>query len=180
MSKAVPFQTIQFSISTQFKCKYSLSKTFLFQSIPLSQTVLIQTIQSSISIVFVHKQLNVKTVLFQTIQFCISKYFNSIWPIDRLPPGANTPGQSEHGSYDNEGVLCIPQSSCITETSPSDCLVSYTGHSLGGGLPLCRGAVCVFYSLPSRLGKQMIWNLQKNVWCVWRRCFIKKSCLQMS
>ena len=24
MSKTVPFQTIQFSISTQFKCKYSL------------------------------------------------------------------------------------------------------------------------------------------------------------
>ena len=35
MSKTVPFQTIQFSISTQFKCKYTvyLSKIFLFKSI---------------------------------------------------------------------------------------------------------------------------------------------------
>ena len=50
MSKIVPFQTIQFSISTQFKCKYSLIvKIFLFQAIPFSQTVLIQTIQFSIS-----------------------------------------------------------------------------------------------------------------------------------
>ena len=41
-------------------------------------------------------------------------------------------------------------------TSPSDCLVSYPGHSLGGGvLPLCRGAVGVFYS-PSRLGKRHV------------------------
>ena len=44
-----------------------------------------------------------------------------------------TPGQSEPGSDDNEGVLCIPQSSSITGTSPSDCLVSYPGHWLAGG-----------------------------------------------
>ena len=49
MSKTVPFQTIHFSISTQFTCKYTvyLSKTFLFQAIQLSQTVLIPTIQFS-------------------------------------------------------------------------------------------------------------------------------------
>ena len=28
-------------------------------------------------------------------------------------------------------ILCIPQSSSITEASPSDCLVSYSEHSLG-------------------------------------------------
>ena len=51
MSKTVPFQTIQFSINTQFKCKYTvqLSKTFLFQAILFSQIALIQTIQFSIS-----------------------------------------------------------------------------------------------------------------------------------
>ena len=51
MSKTVPFQTIQFIISTQFKLKYTvyLSKTFLFQAIQFSQTVLNQTIQFSIS-----------------------------------------------------------------------------------------------------------------------------------
>ena len=44
MSKTVLFHTIQFSLSTQFKCKYTVkfSKTFLFQAIQLSQTVLIQ------------------------------------------------------------------------------------------------------------------------------------------
>ena len=47
-------------------------------------------------------------------------------------------------SNGNEGVLCIPQSSSITETSPSDCLVSYTGHSLGRGLnPLQKCCQCI-------------------------------------
>ena len=43
--------------------------------------------------------------------------------------GATTPGQSEAGSDGNEGVLRIPQSSSITGTWPSDCLVSKLGHS---------------------------------------------------
>ena len=43
------------------------------------------------------------------------------------------PGQSGLGSNGNEGVLCIPQGPSITGTSPSDCFVSYPGHSLGGG-----------------------------------------------
>ena len=47
--------------------------------------------------------------------------------------GATTPGQSGPGSDGNEGVLCIPQSSSIIGTLPSDCLVSYPGHSLVGG-----------------------------------------------
>ena len=38
---------------------------------------------------------------------------------------ATTPDQNGPGSDGNEGVLCIPQSSCITEAKPSDCLVSY-------------------------------------------------------
>ena len=46
--------------------------------------------------------------------------------------GATIPGQSEPGSIGNEGVLRIPQSPRITGTSPSDCLESYPGHSLGG------------------------------------------------
>ena len=66
--------------------------------------------------------------------------------------GATTPGQSEPGSDGNEGVLRTSQSSSITGTSPSDCLVSYPGHTLAGEvLPLCREVVSVFYS-PSRLG----------------------------
>ena len=57
-----------------------------------------------------------------------------VWPIDRTPLDAITPGQSRTGSDVNEGALRIPQTSRITGTSPSDCLVSYPGHLLVGGL----------------------------------------------
>ena len=60
--------------------------------------------------------------------------------------GATIPGQSGPGSNGNEGVLRIPQSSSITGTSPSDCLVLYPGHLLGEVLTLSREAVGVFYS----------------------------------
>ena len=43
-----------------------------------------------------------------------------------------TLGQSRPGIDGYERVIHIPQSSSITETSPSDCLVSYPGHSLRG------------------------------------------------
>ena len=107
---------------------FNYQKTFLFQAIQFSQIVLIQT-----------------------IQLIISMQFSSVWPIDRTLSGATTLGQSGPGSDGNEGVLCIPQSSSITGTSPSDCLVSYPGHLLWGVLLICRGAVGVFYS-PSQLG----------------------------
>ena len=67
-----------------------------------------------------------------TFQFNISTQF---WPIGRQWSGATTLGQSGPGSEGSEGVLCIPQSSCITGTSPLDCLVSYPGHSLGESYP---------------------------------------------
>ena len=44
--------------------------------------------------------------------------------------GATTPDQSGPRSNGNEGVLCIPQNSSITGASPSDCIVSFSGHSL--------------------------------------------------
>ena len=87
------------------------------------ETVVLQTIRFSISIVFVYTQLNVKTVLFQTIQFSICTQFSSIWPIERT--GATTPGKSGSRSDGNERILCIPQSSSITNTTPLDCLVLY-------------------------------------------------------
>ena len=49
---------------------------------------------------------------------------SSIWPIDRTLSDATTPGQSGFGSDGNEEALYIPQSSSITQTSPSDSLVS--------------------------------------------------------
>ena len=56
---------------------------------------------------------------------------SSIWPIDRTLSDATTQGQNGPGSNGNEGVLCLPQSSSITEASPLDCLVSYLEHLLG-------------------------------------------------
>ena len=54
------------------------------------------------------------------------------------------------GSYGNDGRLCIPQSPSITGTSLSDCLVSYLGHSLGGGLtPLQRCSQCILKPQPT-------------------------------
>ena len=57
--------------------------------------------------------------------------FYSIWSIDKTLSGATTLRVSGPGSDGNEGVPCISQSSSITGTSPSDCLVSYPEHSLG-------------------------------------------------
>ena len=51
--------------------------------------------------------------------------FISTWPIDRTLSGATSPGHSGPGSDGNEVVLRIPQSSGITVTSSSECLVSY-------------------------------------------------------
>ena len=45
--------------------------------------------------------------------------FSSIWPIDKTLFDANSPGHSRPGSDSNEGELRIPQSSSITEASPS-------------------------------------------------------------
>ena len=76
-----------------------------------------------------------KPILFQTIQFSIRMQFSSIWPIDRTLSGVITPGQSGPGSDGDEGVLCIPQNCSITGVTSSDCLVSYTGHSLKESYP---------------------------------------------
>ena len=84
---------------------------------------------------FVYTLLNEETVLFQRIKFSMSSQSSSIWPIDRTLLGATTPGQSGLGSDGNKRVLCIPQNSSITGTSPSDCFVSYAGHSLGKSYP---------------------------------------------
>ena len=88
-----------------------------------------QTIHSNIITIFVYTQLKVTTGIFQTIHFNISIQFSSIWPLDRVLSGATTPGQSRPGNGGIEGLLCITQSSSITRSSPSYCLVSYAGHS---------------------------------------------------
>ena len=67
------------------------------------------------------------------IQFSISTHFSSILPIDRTLSGATSPNQSGPGRDGNKGVLPVSQSASITGTSPTDCLVSYAGHSLERG-----------------------------------------------
>ena len=60
---------------------------------------------------------------------------SSISSIDKALSDATTPSQSGPGSDGIEEVLRIPQSSSITGTSPSDCLISYLGRSWGGSYP---------------------------------------------
>ena len=100
-----------------------------------TQTVLFQTIQFSISTYFCLHTVKCKDSSFQTIQFCEIIEFRSIRPIDRTFSDATTPGKSGPGSDGNDGVQRISQSSSNTELSPSDCLVSYLGHSLGEFYP---------------------------------------------
>ena len=65
----------------------------------------------------------------------------------------STPGQSEPGNDGNEGVLRIPQSTSITETTPLDCLVSYKGQLLFvvvvGLNPLQRFSRCILLPQPT-------------------------------
>ena len=64
--------------------------------------------------------------------------------------GATIPVQSGPGSTGSEGVLRIPQSSSITGTSPSDCLVLYPGGSLGGVVTsLQRCSRCIVQPQPT-------------------------------
>ena len=126
---------------------YGVSTLFWLFNAESSHFDKFQTIQFR-KIFLVYTQLNIKT-----IQFSISTQFSSIWPIDRTISGATTPGQSKPGSDSNERVIRIPQSSSITGTSPSDCLVSYLGYSLvGGGLtPLQRSSRCILPPQPTGL-----------------------------
>ena len=127
---------------TQLNVKRVLFQTIQFNvcTVSMSKTDLFQPIQFSIS-----TQFTCKTVLFQAIQFSISTHFSSIWPYQvRVDLG-------------NEGVLCISQSSSIAGTSPSDCLVSYSGNSLGwGAYPQQRSSRCIQKLQPTGQFKTLI------------------------
>ena len=140
--KKIPFQTIQFSISTQFKCKYPvyLSKTFLFQAIQFSQTI-----QFSI---------RMPLVLFNL----------SIGPYQVLPFRARV----NLGAMAMKGCSAFPKAAASLE--PHHQIVwNHIQDTLwdGGVLPLCRTAVGVFYS-PSRLGDYIIvynvLGLDRDTW----------------
>ena len=82
--------------------------------------------------------------------------FSSIWPIDRTLSSATTPSQSGPGSNGNEVVLYIPQSSSIAETSTSDCLVLYPGHSLMGGSYPSAEVQLVYSTTPANWAKTIL------------------------
>ena len=100
-----------------------------------------------------------------------------IWPIVRAVSGATTLSQSRPGSDGKDRLLYIPKSASITGTSPSYCLISYSGHSLGESYPSAEMQSDVFCS-SSRLGhflKQWCWRgywfLGHFCWSLARRYF---------
>ena len=84
------------------------------------------------TIVFLYLQLNdndklisVLFIYFCTWSYQIQIFLNkSIWPMHGNLTGYTTPGQSELGSYSNEGVLYVPKIP-KTVATPSDSFVSY-------------------------------------------------------
>ena len=66
--------------------------------------------------------------------------------------------QSGPGSDGNEGMLRIPQSSNTAGTSPSDCLVSYQGHSLGAGSYPSAEVQSVYSTAPADWAKYSLGN----------------------
>ena len=91
--------------------------------------------------------------------------FSPIWPIDRTLSDATSPGQKELENDGQEGVLKILQSSAITGTSPSNCLVSYRGHSLWGyyslaEMQLVYSTAPVLYSHPQHHNDTIIKQTQ--------------------
>ena len=146
--KLIRFQTIQFSMNIVFVYKRSNVKTVLLQTMHFSISIHFQCQKQSY-----YKQFSlakVQTDLFKTVQFSISTQFSSIWPIDRTLSGATNPAQSGQGNDGTGGVLCIPQSSCITGTSPSDCFVSKQDPRWGSLTPLQRSSRCILQPQPTK------------------------------
>ena len=77
--------------------------------------------------------------------------------------GATTLSQSGSGSNSNKGVFHIPQSSSITGTSPSNCLVSYPGHSFGESYPSAEKQL-VYSTAPADWAKIVSCPIQDTHW----------------
>ena len=63
-------------------------------------------------------------------------------------------GQNRPGSNGNVGVPRIPQGPSITGISPSDCLVSYPGHSLEWGSYPSAEVQLVYSTAPANWANQ--------------------------
>ena len=89
---------------------------------------------------------------------------SSIWPRHGTLLGATTPGQNEPKSDCNKGVLRIPQSSSITGTSPSDCLVPDLGYSLEMGSYTSVEKQSVYSAAPADWATSAEYHQLKLVW----------------
>ena len=89
-------------------------------------------------------------VLFQTIQFIISTQFSSIWPIDRTLEVLPLPVRVDLKAIAMKGFSIFPKAPALLELHHQ--IVYCHIQDMGWGvLPLCRGAVGVFYNR-SQLG----------------------------
>ena len=118
MSKTVPFQTIQFSISTQFKCKYGL----IVKNISISAIQCTQIIQFSISM---------PLLLFIPGSYQV------------LPFRAGV----DLGAMAMKRYSAFPQALASLEPHHQIVQCHIQDTHWGWVLPLCKGAVCVFYRL---------------------------------
>ena len=102
------------------------------------------------------KNISIQAIQFnQTIQFSLSMPLVLFNPLDRALSGATKPGQNGPGSNGNERCSVFPKAPALLEPHQQMfCVI--LGHSLGGVLPLCRGAVSVFYS-PNTLDPLRVW-----------------------
>ena len=100
------------------------------------------------------------------IQLSISMQFISILLLDKTLSRATPPDQSEPGSDRNDRTLRIPQSSSVTRTTPSDCLVSYLGHS--------------FRESYSSARKQLVFSTALADWAILQQCpacLVRLNCM---
>ena len=74
--------------------------------------------------------------------------------MDRAISSATIPAQNGPWSDGNKEVLHLPQSSSITETSPSDCLVSYQDIRCGVGSYLSAEMQSVYSAAPADWAKK--------------------------
>ena len=110
-----------------------------------------------------------KQFYFKQFKFSISTQFSSIWPIDGTLSGATTAGQNGPGSDGKEGLLCIPQSSSITEVSLSYCLGSYhDARSVGGGSYPSPEKQSVYSTAPT--------DWATSYWCSVHHCVVCSCC----
>ena len=135
---------------------------------------LLYTHRSNIYDLFTSKSSLVFTLLNG---FKYSKGLNiSIWYVDRTLAGTTILGERESRNSGNE-VLYIPQSYKITGASPSDCLVSYPGHS-GESYPFVE-MQSMYSAAPADWASscKKFTEICMYIWATWVLCRKKKILL---